>query len=202
MRRWLPVAALLASCDPGPEHVLPRLPCSLLMQDLEPPASEAELLALLREVQATFHPALDGVALELVSMSGDQDFFAAGVDLTTLDEDGLERTYIVRYGERILSDPPPFAGTGAIMIHELQHVLDYTEMDADALADFALWYAEGDIAEYERATDEAVLEAGCGAGLIDYRVWLYGQVDDETEAQKREDYYTPEEIEAWMADHG
>jgi len=32
-----------------------------------------------------------------------------------------------------------------------------------------------------------------------FREWLYAHVIAEVEAQKRIDYYTPEEIEAWMA---
>ena len=175
--------------------------CALLAQDAAPPGDEAALAALLGEVQATFHPALDGVSIALEAMDSDQDFFVANLDLSTAGEAGPDRDYRVQYGLRVFEDPPPFAATGAILVHELQHIEDYVAMDTAALAEFAIWYAGGDFAEYERATDEVVLEAGCGEGLKAYRLWLYGQVDAGTEAEKRRDYYTPEEIEAWMAAH-
>jgi hypothetical protein len=42
------------------------------------------------------------------------------------------------------------------------------------------------------------MELGCAPGLIAFRVWLYDHVDAETEAQKRVDYWTPEEIVRWI----
>lgn len=196
----------LAACGPteGPGSATPtdEAPCALLAEDHAPPADEAGLDDLMRQVQAAFHPDLAGVSVALQSMDSDQDFFAANLDLSTAGEAGPDRDYLVRYGLRVLEDPPPYAATGAILMHELQHVSDYVAMDTEELADFAIWYASGDISEYERATDEVVLEAGCAEGLKAYRLWLYGQVDDETEAQKRVDYYTPEEIDAWVAASG
>ena len=83
-------------------------------------------------------------------------------------------------------------------MHEFKHVLDYTEMDSNALIEFGLWYAGGDVAEYERATDEFALERGCASGLIDFREWLYGFVSEEVRAEKEANYYSPDEIRAWM----
>ena len=67
------------------------------------------------------------------------------------------------------------------------------------IAAFGLWYATDDVSAYERETDLFALERGCGEGLIAFRTWLYAQLDDEAIAEKQRDYYTPEEIEAWMA---
>ena len=69
--------------------------------------------------------------------------------------------------------------------------------DRMALHIMGLAYARGELPDYERQTDEQALERGCATGLKAYRLWLYDRVDDETEAQKRRDYYTPEEIDAW-----
>ena len=53
-------------------------------------------------------------------------------------------------------------------MHEFKHVLDYTEMNTNTLVEFGLWYADEDVAEYERATDEFALERGSATGLIEF----------------------------------
>lgn len=142
------------------------------------------------------------MSVVLVPISSTTSFFAANVDLDTFAAPPLERTYTVQYAEELFALEPPAAGVVAILAHELVHVRDYTSMDTEALGAFAIEYATSDVSVYERATDEATLEKGCAAGLVAYREWLYGVVDPETEAQKRHDYYTPEEIRAWVSEHG
>ena len=83
-------------------------------------------------------------------------------------------------------------------MHELKHVMDYSQMNTSELIEFGIWYGSADIAEYERQTDLFTLEKGCGTGLIAFRNWLYGQVTDEVKAEKQRQYYTPEEIQQWM----
>lgn len=205
MRKWLLVGALAGCAGGGRKEsgIAPGTdPCAAA--EHAAPTSEAALAALLADVQAAVHaPGLDGVEVGLAPMTSDSDFFTAGPDLTTVDRPGPERRYIVRYNTRVFeTGGPPVGATSAILGHELQHVADYVGMTSDELVDFALTYAEGDIAAYERQTDEAVLEAGCADGLKAYRVWLYEQIDAEAEAAKRRDYYTPEEIDVWVAEHG
>ena len=178
-------------------------PCTAATTGHGAPGTEGELVSLFARVQSGVHsPSLDEVQVDMVAMTSATDGFTTGPDLTTLDRPGPERRYIVRFNTLVFETPPPAGGTAAILAHELQHAVDYTEMDGDELLDFALRYAEGDIAAYERETDEVVLEAGCASGLKAYREWLYQQVDAETEANKRRDYYTPDEIDAWVADQG
>ena len=86
-----------------------------------------------------------------------------------------------------------------VLAHELKHIRDYSEMDFDALNEFVAWYmTTDDISEYERETDEYALGLGCGLALRAYREWLYEHIDAEAVEQKRYDYYTPEEIDAWL----
>jgi hypothetical protein len=164
-----------------------------------PPAGRASVEAKVRTAQDALFPELGGVRVAVVENADPSSFYAANVDASTLEVDPFDRTYTVVYSTVQLAEPPPHAGVIAILAHELQHIVDYTAMEAREFAEFGIWYATSDVSEYERATDERALELGCGTGLIAYRQWLYGVVDDETEAAKRRDYYTPEEIEAWMA---
>ena len=52
------------------------------------------------------------------------------------------------------------------------------------------------------AYDEYALEAGCASGLKGYREWLYAHIPPEDVEAKRRDYYTPEEIDAWVEANG
>jgi hypothetical protein len=179
-------------------------PCGQAAELHRPPTDELELSYVIDDVQRiVFGAELRDVEVGLAPLPSETDFFNAGVDLTTADLPGLERRYIIRANSAIFSgDEPPIGATTAIVAHELEHVLDYTAMSGDELVDFALEYSEGDISQYERQTDEAVMVRGCATGLKAYREWLYEQLDAEAEAAKRRDYYTPDEIDAWVADHG
>lgn len=181
---------LLLACTSGGDTAV-ALDCTELM------ASEGTVEEHLEGVQRHLYPSLDGVPVELHrDLTSDQDFFTAAPDLTTLDE--RPRTYRVRTNVAIDTLGVPVEGIVAILAHELKHVLDYTEMTDVEVVDFGLWYGQGDIAEYERATDLGSLERGCGEGLIAYRDWLYSVVDADTLDAKKRDYMTPDEIRAWM----
>ena len=166
-----------------------------------PPTSAEDISALVELARAAYFPTLAGVALELTEIRSEDTFFQANLDLATLDEAPLERTYRVQYNPLVFDDPPPRDAVGAILVHELRHVLDYTELTSEELVDFALWYGAGgeEVYAYERATDEYALEAGCGPSLSRYREWLYVHIPPEDVAAKRASYYTPEEIAAWIA---
>ena len=191
---WL-LFLLACTNEPGPPS------CAERFADLPRPRSNADIEAYVAIAQPAFYPELDGVPLRFVELIDDASFFAANLDVTTLENPPLERQYQIQVNPLLLADPPTPAAAGAILVHELRHIADYTQMDATELGEFAVAYALGEVGDYERQTDLATLEHGCGEGLIGYREWLYERLTPEQEAAKRDTYYTPEEIEAWMADN-
>jgi hypothetical protein len=199
-----PALLLLGGCGGGAADSGPVWGadyCAWTLEDHAPAADEAGIEAALALTRAALYPDLAGVEIALDATDSDEDYFVTSVDLSEPSSGGADRRYLLRYSRLQFLDPIPYAGLAAVLAHELQHARDFVAMDDAALVAWALWYAEGDYAAYERATDEAVLEAGCGRGLIAFREWLYAHVDAETLAEKQRDYYTPEEIEAWMAAH-
>lgn len=187
---------LLLACSgptPGP------LTCEDLLVGGPPATDESGVADLMAPVREHLFPELDGVHIGLNPNQSDSSYFSANLEIATIDSPPPERRYLVHYSVLQFDDPPPADAVRAIMAHELKHVRDYTEMSADELVEFGVRYATEPISEYERQTDLHALELGCGRGLIQFREWLYDHVTDEVEAQKRVDYFTPEEIEAWMA---
>ena len=202
MRTLLLLLLCLTAACADPESASQRFCRQLVSEPGAPPTDLNALSGILAEVRAALYPELEGVSIQLEPMDSTSDFFVANLDFATLDDPPLSRRYLVRYSKRLFDDPPGHAATAAVLAHELRHIVDYTGMDGAELAEFALWYVSSDVSAYERETDEHVLKLGCGEALKRYRLWLYGQVDPATLEQKKKDYYTPQEIDAWIAEHG
>lgn len=166
-----------------------------------------ELLAGARDAA---WPGLDGVEIGVAPID-ELQYFRAWVELDTFAlDDGRARTYTVQYDPVALADPMSAEALAATLVHELAHVHDYVGMDAETLADFALWYAtedphtSEDLAAYERATDDQALARGCADGLAASMVWIYARSADDPDllAEKMHNYYTPGDIARWTSTHG
>lgn len=178
------------------------LPAFVLAALLAAPAPAADCAAALRArveaVRARSFPDLADKTLE-------DAFFDDPVDRAQARVRGAwkgdaKRVYVVRLNRSLCADAPPPAALDALLAHELSHLADYARRGAASLGRLALTYllapSGKSVASYERATDEAALRAGYGAGLRAYRVWLYARLSPEQAAVKRRLYLTPEEIDA------
>jgi hypothetical protein len=192
----------LTACAAKPADTATPTACDQAMARLPGAPDVAGLQASLDGVRSALYTDLEGVPIELQPISSTTSFFAASVDLSSLEGSTENRRYVVQYAEELFALAPPSDGVVAILVHELAHVLHYTGLEQQELIDFALWYAQGEVADYERQTDEETLRRGCASGLIAYREWLYAVVDAETRADKERDYYTPDEIRAWERERG
>ncbi len=194
---------MMLACDGGEDSsTAASLTCTERFTGA-PPATEADIVALVESAREGFFPTFGELSLEVVTMESEDSYFVANLDLATLSEAPLERDYRVLYSPALFADPPSRLAVGAILVHELKHVLDYTGMESDELVEFGLWYASGeDISDYEKQTDEYALTSGCAEGLSAYREWVYAHIPAEDLQEKLDTYYTPEEIAAWVADNG
>ena len=157
------------------------------------------LRGLLREVLAQhWGPELRGYRVELETFKSRADYMKSGVRPLTIVRRPRHRIYVVYVNERLLRDAPSDLALRAILVHETQHVVDYTRMSSWRFITWVAQYITQPQATYERQTDLAPLQKGLGCGLMEYRVWLYGRVDAKTRAQKERNYFTPAEIAAWM----
>lgn len=86
----------------------------------------------------------------------------------------------------------------AIMVHELEHVVDYTGWSSARLIKHGAKYSLSmkQKINYERATDNKVLAKGLHEGLAQYREWIYQWLTPKELLSKRRIYLTPEEIRA------
>ena len=205
--RFLLLFGVFGACT-SPVTDVATCPCDEISLPASPVTDDASVLSLLSATQVAAFPELNGVTLA-VSPVEDLAFFRASIDLGTLSVDTtVGRVYRVEYDPIVLSDPPEPAALAAVLAHELGHVNDYAAMTSTEYLDFGLWYAEqsaagsDDLAAYERATDEQALTRGCAAGLSAMREWIYAHCTGEVLAEKQRDYYSPDEIAAWVEAHG
>jgi hypothetical protein len=194
---------LAVSCAPATPDPPEPPSCDELWADRAPPTTTQDLRALLREARYRFFPQLYWMVLQLHDdVSSASTYFLAQPDLSTIEEAPEDRLYVVRANPALLDDPPSATAVGAILVHELKHIFDYSEMDTEELASFGLWYGiADDVSDYERGTDEYALSLGCAQGIKAYREWLYDHIPPDAVEQKQYDYFTPEEIDAWVADN-
>jgi hypothetical protein len=173
-----------------------------------PVTTEAGLVALLDATREATFPEL-GAADIGVRPLADLKFLRAWIELDSVaEEDGFARRYTIEYDPVLLADPPEPAALAAVLVHELGHVDDYVGMTSEEVLEFAVWYGTADpmtsdeLSAYERGTDEKALVRGCADGLSAMRSWIYAHSDEAVRAEKERNYYTPAEIDAWVAANG
>ncbi len=109
-----------------------------------------------------------------------------------------ERRYAVQYNPKVLESELSEAAIDAILAHELVHIRSYLSLSRLELIGLALRYHFGSDefrTEFERNTDLEAVDLGFAAGLRDYRLWLYEQLDPQAVAEKKRLYLRPEELE-------
>jgi hypothetical protein len=113
-----------------------------------------------------------------------------------------ERTYFLDINEKLYDCSPAPLALEAILVHELVHLNDFTQLGTlgffKLLAKMAT--SEGR-ASYERQTDLRTLELGYAEGLKEYRYWIYQRLDSKALKKKKLMYYTPDEIDSWLVDY-
>ncbi len=147
----------------------------------------------------TVYPQLQDYTLSLLAFDSTEDFFRADVTIASLLTSAPNRTYRLRYNSELLKDPPSDLAVQGILVHELSHILDYTQDSSFQIIGIGLSSLCTDNADYEHHTDETALMLGFSKGLKAYRTWLYAHVAPEYLDKKKRVYYTSDEIDAWVA---
>lgn len=143
------------------------------------------------------YPELDAKKISVKTFKSPSVFFKAQFSLSRfLTFRGMRTTIFVN--PFIFERNAPEEGIQAILAHELGHALYYRERKHIQLIGLVSLIDGGFTAKFERRTDLIAIERGYGEGLIKYREWLYENVPPNNLAEKRRNYFTPEEIRLLM----
>lgn len=165
----------------------------------EAPMSLDNFTALVHEVKGRFFPELKTINVGVATFRSDAYFLQAQPVVVSLLGRKKNRRYNVQLNLKLLECPPTIEALEAILVHELEHVVDYLPMSATKIASHGLHYIMSKKFHrfYERSTDCKVLDRGLHHGLIEYRNWVYQWLNPRELQTKRKIYLTPEEIKAF-----
>ena len=153
---------------------------------------------MLRELIAQSFPALAHVAIKLKPFHSDSDYFRTSFSAHRFAF-GMKMQYVVLVNREWRSRSAPIEGVRSILAHELAHIEDLSHGKRIGLFRLVGLASHEGTARFERRADLTTMARGYGAGLEAYRTWLYGHIRESKVAEKRRDYFSPEEIEAALA---
>lgn len=148
---------------------------------------------IVNELIEKSYPELDSQKIGVKTFKSSSTFFKAQFSFSRfLTFRGMRTTIFVN--PLVFERNAPEEGIRSILAHELGHALYYKERKRVQLIGLIGLINGGFNAKFERRTDLIAIERGYGEGLIAYREWLYQNVSAKSLAEKKRDYYTPEEI--------
>lgn len=206
LRRSLPVAALaliaalalFTACGDSPQKAERRRQAA---EKIEPLI--VEVGGIVEELIASDFPELEGIRLAYKPILSPDVFLATDVEAGTIFEEPLDRDYVLYINAYLVDHHPGSRALRGIMAHELVHFSDYLSMNA---WDLIVLYFQSNYNDdfnvgFERDTDVEAMRRGYAAGIRAYRVWIYEQLDDPAQlAKKKRRYFSPAEIDAWLAE--
>lgn len=146
------------------------------------------------EVITASYPELLGVNIEVKSFKSRTDFFRSQFSISRfLTFRRLK--YFILVNPKVFSLNAPPEGLRAIIAHELAHIRYYVFRNRYELLGLVRLLSGSFVTSFERKADLDSIKRGYGAGLIEYRSWLYQNIPSSTALRKRRDYFSPEEVE-------
>lgn len=106
--------------------------------------------------------------------------------------------YFIFVNPKVFEKSAPVSGIRAIIAHELAHVSYYSNRSRFRLAGLLRLADKGFTQKFERRADLEAIARGYGPGLIEFRQWLYQNIDPGRMPEKRRNYFSPEEIELML----
>jgi hypothetical protein len=150
---------------------------------------------LVEEIVKSSYPELKNADIQVQTFNSASDYFRTGFSFGRLLS-ARKMRYFIRVNPRVFELKAPAEGVRAIVAHELGHAFDFNRRKRIRLLGLVRLASKGYSAGFERRTDLRAISRGYAEGLKAYRLWLYQNVPAEKLAEKRRNYFSPEEIEA------
>lgn len=179
----LVLAALVGSCGKSP----PGGSDTAALREIE---------QVIRAVRHGSFPQLERVAITVYDLRSDFDYLQARFTVASFFKRELQ--YMIFFNPEALRRRVPPDGLRAIVAHELAHINYYESQSRMGLLSLVGLLVPSFTTRFERKADLDAIALGYGRGLETYRTWLYRNIPRAGEAEKKRDYYTPEEIEALL----
>jgi len=150
---------------------------------------------IVSEVVRDSYPELADADIQVVAFKNSSDYFRTRFAIPQFMT-GQRMRYLIRVNPEVFSRNCPKSAIRAIIAHELGHILYFSQRNRLHLLGLVRLESKGYTAEFERWTDLQAISRGYSEGLKEYRSWLYQNIPQKSLAEKRRDYFSPEEIDA------
>ena len=154
----------------------------------------AETTRIVAEVVKNSYPELQNAQISVKTFDSDSDYFRSRFSFSRFLT-FRKLHYIIFVNPRIFEGNALENGIRAIIAHELAHAAYYKRHNRFELLGLINLQSKSFTARFERGADLQAIKRGFGAGLKDYRVWLYRNIPAAKIAAKKRDYFSLEEIE-------
>lgn len=149
---------------------------------------------LIGEIIPASFPELEGAKIKVKLFKSKSNYFKSRFS-TFRFLTFREMRYLIYVNPAVFEKNAPEEGIRAILAHELSHVLYYRRKNRLELIGLIGLTDRSFTAKFERKTDLEAIKRGYGAGLKQYRRWLYDNVPAKDLEGKKRDYFSPEEID-------
>jgi hypothetical protein len=150
---------------------------------------------LVETIRSASYPELTATRIELRPFQKASDFFRVRPRIPDFFARKNLR-YIMQINPRVYELQASENGIEAIIAHELGHVAYLQERNRLKHLALIRLLSRSFVSNFERRTDLEAISRGYGEGLKVYRQWLYQHIPQKDLAEKRRDYFSPEEIDS------
>ncbi len=157
-------------------------------------SAAAETKQIVAEIVKNSYPELADAQISVKIFHSRSDYFRSRFSFSRFLT--LRRLhFLLQINPQVFEKNAPENGIRAIIAHELAHAAYYRRHNRFQLLGLINLESKSFTARFERGADLQTIKRGYGAGLKDYRKWLYDNIPAAKIAAKKRDYFSPEEID-------
>ena len=154
---------------------------------------------LVAEIKKASFPELSETIVQVELFSSESDYFVTRLSVARFLS-GRRIIFLLKVNPKVFALAAPEEGLRAIIAHELGHVVWLKQKNQMQYLGLVRLAGKKFTARFERRTDLLALARGYADGLSAYRQWLYQHIPPNKLADKRRNYFSPEEIAALQAE--
>ncbi len=154
----------------------------------------AETTRIVAEIVEKSYPELRTARISVKTFHSRSDYFRSRFSFSRFLT-FRKLHFLIFVNPQVFEKNAPANGIRAIIAHELAHAAYYRRHNRFELFGLIALQSKSFTARFERGADLQAIKRGYGAGLKEYREWLYQNIPAKQIARKKRDYFSPAEID-------
>jgi hypothetical protein len=160
------------------------------------PAIPGQVEPVIQTVRQASFPQLSSATITVSELHSNFDYLQARFTISSFFARQLQ--YVILFNPAAIERHVPPDGLRGIVAHELAHINYYESRSRMGLLSLAGLLLPSFTTRFERKADLDAIALGYGRDLQSYRTWLYRNIPNSAESEKKRDYYSPAEIDSLL----